>query len=294
MIEQTFFKFHRQHAAHGFVQNFFGNRPLLHLLFQRVTIRCRNHFHVHARREAELRGIGFVGGDAVINQLQHRVIVAHDETWKFPFAAQNVRERVAIAARGKTRKTIERTHHRQRARVHAGFELRQIKISQRVFGNFRRVVIASAFRRTVTDKMFETRDHAICVCNICSLKTAHARRRIKRAEIRIFAETFRDAAPARVARQIYHRRKSPIHAGGRRFARGDGLRLLKQFRFPRARLRQRNRKRRAEAVDDVVPENQRHTEPALLDDEVLQFIPHHRRFDQHAAAKKRTDLAITQ
>ena len=47
-------------------------------------------------------------------------------------------------------------------------------------------------------------------------------------------------------------------------------------------------------MDDIVPENQRHTEPALLDDKVLQFIPHHRRFNQHAAAKKRTDLAITQ
>ena len=58
-------------------------------------------------------------------------------------------------------KAVERAHHRPRARVHAGLELRQIKIAQREFGNFRGVVIAPAFRRAVADVMFQAGDDAV-------------------------------------------------------------------------------------------------------------------------------------
>ena len=136
--------------------------------------------------------------------------------------------------------------------------------------------------------MFQASHHAVGSGDVGSLKSMHAGGGIKRAQPRVFAKAFGDAPPARVARQVHHRRKRPVNAHRRRLAGGNGLRPLEQFRLPRARLRQRNREGGAETVNRVVSENQRDAEPALFDGDVLQSVSLRRCFDQFAAAEKRT------
>ena len=134
----------------------------------------------------------------------------------------------------------------------------------------------------------------VCVRNVRSLKTAHARRRVQRAEPRVFAKTFRDASPARVAREVNHRRKNPVNSRRRGFAGRNFLRLLEEFGVERARLRQRNWERCPKPVDGIVPKNRRNPQAALLDGDMLQFVPHHGRFNQACPAQKRTHPAAPQ
>src|SRR5437899_6173708 len=53
------------------------------------------------------------------------------------------------------------TLFRSRARIHGRVEWRQIKLPQGMFGEFHRIVITAALRRTVANKMFRARRDTI-------------------------------------------------------------------------------------------------------------------------------------
>ena len=229
---------------------------------------------------------GAVSGDALRYQLVDCAPIADDAAAEFQIGPQNVREGVAIAAGGKAGEAVERAHGRPGARIDAGFELGQIEIAQRVIGNLGGVVIASALRSAVTNVVFEAGDDAIRRGDIGALETAHGGGGVESTQPRIFTEAFRNAAPARIAREVDHRREGPIDADGRGFPRRNCLRFLKQVRFPRARQGQRNGKDGAETVDGIVSEDQRDAEPALFDGDALQPISRAGVFDQSRAVEK--------
>src|SRR5437868_7842316 len=134
--------------------------------------------------------------------------------------------------------------------------------------------------------MFHARNDAIRRGHVCALESAHVRGGVEAAEPRVLAKALGDAAPARVAAEIHHRREGPVIAAGGGFARGNPLGAFEEFRFPRARLRERDGENGAETVDRIVSENQRNTETRPLDSDVLKFIAYNGRFDVLAAAEK--------
>jgi len=74
--------------------------------------------------------------------------------------------------------------------------------------------------------MFHAGEHAIRARGILALKTTHLSRGHSGTEKRIFARALNDAPPARVARDINHRREGPTDAGGSRLTGRDLLHLL--------------------------------------------------------------------
>ena len=96
------------------------------------------------------------------------------------------------------------------------------------------------------------------------------RHRHARAQVGILARAFDDAAPARIARDVDHRREGPVQAGGRGLLGGDARGALRALRRPASRHRQRHREDRAVAVDHVHGEQQRDAEPRFLDRDLLQ------------------------
>ena len=55
---------------------------------------------------------------------------------------------------------------------------------------------------------------------------------MRAGQVRIFAQPFGDAAPARVARDVQHRSEGPVDARGGGLARRDARRLPDQIRDP--------------------------------------------------------------
>ena len=92
------------------------------------------------------------------------------------------------------------------------------------------------------------------------------------AEEGIFAGAFHDAAPARVAGDVDHGSEGPLDAGGAGFASGHRLRLFGGGRIPTGGEGDRDGIDGAEAVDDVVAEEERNVEAALFDGYVLEAV----------------------
>ncbi len=83
------------------------------------------------------------------------------------------------------------------------------------------------------------------------------------AQQQVLARPLDPATPALVAGDVDHRRKGPVDAGRRRLDRRGARGTLCQIGVEAARLGQRHGEYRAEAVDDVGGEQQRHLQPLL-------------------------------
>ncbi len=103
---------------------------------------------------------------------------------------------------------------------------RQIVLPQSVLGNFRGVIVAASFGCAVTHEVFRASGDAVGRIQARSLVTAHIRTGHYLAKIGIFAGTFRHSPPARISRNIDHRRKGPADAARGGFTRGNASGLL--------------------------------------------------------------------
>ena len=89
------------------------------------------------------------------------------------------------------------------------------------------------------------------------------------ADVGVLAGALGDAAPARVAGDVEHRREGEVEAGGGGLFGGEAGGLLPERRVEGAGLGERDREDGAEAVDDVEAEEERDAEAGLLDGEAL-------------------------
>ena len=99
------------------------------------------------------------------------------------------------------------------------------------FGDVGAVVVASSFGRAVPGVVLDAGQNALGTDGF-ALKSAHLRSRHGRTQIRIFARAFHDASPARIARNIDHRSKGPLNAGGPGIQRSLMLCCLFHRRIP--------------------------------------------------------------
>ncbi len=104
------------------------------------------------------------------------------------------------------------------------------------------------------------------------LKSPHAGARHDRAQIRVFARAFDNAAPAGIAGDVHHRREGPGDAGRPRFDGRDAGGPLDGYRVPTARFRKRHGKDRPIAVQDIEAEKKRDLQPRFFDGDPLQFV----------------------
>src|SRR5256885_7070880 len=91
---------------------------------------------------------------------------------------------------------------------------------------------------------------------ISALKSAHAGARQGRAQKRIFARPFDYSAPTRIASNIEHGRKSPMHSGRSCFRRRDAGGPFGHGWIPTAGFAQWNWKNRPIAVNHIKAEYQ--------------------------------------
>src|SRR6266404_4865009 len=121
-----------------------------------------------------------------------------------------------------------------------------------------------------------------------SLITSNVSSRNRRTEERIFAGAFSDAPPARVPRNIHHRRKGPADSACRRFLRRDTRCLFHQRWLPSCSKPERDWKCSAVAVNEVQTKNQRNMQTGILYRDLLQCVG----FTRPGNIEQGADLAL--
>jgi hypothetical protein len=232
VLEQSQCELHPQHATHGLVHR--GHRQFVfrQQLRDLRVVEVGHHVHLHARFQRLFRGRGGVQRDAVMGQFHHRRVVADHEAVEAPFLAQDLVHQVRIGRGGHAVERVERAHHRRRARLHRGLVRRQVDLAQADVGHVGGVVLAPGLGRAVGGEVLDRGSDAVRPRQVGALVAAHVGARHRRAEVRVFARAFGGAAPARVARDVHHRRVEPFHAGGGGFARRHVGKLLHQRGIP--------------------------------------------------------------
>jgi len=107
---------------------------------------------------------------------------------------------------------------------------------------------------------------------IIALEALHAGGGKSTAQVGIFPGAFSNAPPARVARDIHHRRKGPVNPGGSGLARGDFRRAARYVRLPGAGFRQRNGENGAVTMDHVQPKEEGDAQARLFHSDLLQAV----------------------
>ena len=231
--------------------------------------------------------IGQVGGEAVGDQAADRVGVADHEPLEAEGPAQHVGEQPPVPGRGDAVERHVRRHHVARAGLDRGLERRQVDVPQLGVREVHLVVVAAAERPAVPREVLGPGDHALGRPEPLALEAAHLGGADGRAEERVLACALDDAAPARVARDVDHRREGPVDADRPGLPGGDGLPALDDVRVPRRRHRDRHREDRAQAVDHVEAEQRRDAVPVALDRQPLEPVGLGRVGDE----QQRPDLA---
>ena len=188
------------------------------------------------------------------HQIAHGKCVAHHKALELPCVAQHSSQQKAVARRRHAVQIHVGAHHRRRARLHRRMERRQIHIPQLLVRDIRGIVIAPSVGRAVTGEVLHRCQHMPRFARERPLKSLDLCLRHRRSQKRVFAGAFHNAAPAWIARNIHHRRKTPAHARRTRLARRHGLRPLHHGRVPGCRHRQRNREHRLESVNYIQAE----------------------------------------
>ena len=139
---------------------------------------------------------------------------------------------------------VIRGHHTSHVRpLHCGAERHEERLAQIPFRKICRSSIGTALWLAMCGKMLRRRQHVMSI-NLPrgSLQAVDGRHSHVGNEIRIFAVSFFGPSPARIARQIQHRREGLIHAGGSHLVASHLECLLHEFGIPRARQAQHLRK----------------------------------------------------
>ena len=271
IVEQAEPRLEGQHAPHGGVEIGHGDGAALERHRQAVGVGAGHHVDVDAGLEGEGGGGGNIGGDSMRHQLGDGVVVADVDAVEAPASAHQVLQHGAVGRHRHALEIGEGGHEGGAAGIDRRLEGRQVGFVEGALGDFHLGVVAAGQHGAVGGQVLGGGGDGVGGGEVRSLEAAHLGLGEARREPGILAGAFGDAAPARIAADVEHGREGEREALGRRFERGDARGALPQIDVEGRGLRQRDRKHRAVAVDDVVAEEQGNAEAGLLDRHALHL-----------------------
>ena len=146
--------------------------------------------------------------------------------------AQHVADQATVGGARHTADADVRGHDVAGPRLDRGGERRQVDVAQLALGDVYLVVVAPAQRGAVTDVVLRPRDDTIGGADGRALEAAHLRRGHRSAQVGILPGALDDAAPARIAGDVDHRRERPVDAHCPCLTSGDRLDLFDDLRIP--------------------------------------------------------------
>ena len=201
--------------------------------------------------------------------------VGDHEAVEAPFAAEDVLHEEDVARGRDAVIVVEGGHQRERAGLHGRLERREVHIPQLAFRQERAVVVPTAFRGAVAGKMLDAGRHRRGVRQVALIAADH---RLGHLGVQpgVLSASFRDAAPARVPRDVQHRREGPSDPLPGRLDGGHAGARLHEGGVEGRRQPQRDGENRVETVDDVPAHEERNPETGLLHADTLELIDFHR------------------
>ena len=202
-------------------------------------------------------------------------VVRGDDAIEPPLATQDPGEQLG---RGMTRHPVDVAVGRHDAgdpgRPDGGFEREQLLVPELARADVDRGLVESALRESVADHVLAGGDHA--VTQIGTLDRLDVGAAELRGKVRILAVRLLDPSPARIARDIKHRRESLPSAGhqhpaaDRRGHRGHDVRI--EARRGADRLLEARRVGGDEPVEAFLMDDGRDPEPRPLDEIALDRV----------------------
>ena len=209
-------------------------------------------------------------------QLGHGSPVALDEPVKAPLALEDPVHQVVVAAARDAIDGVERAHGRVRAGVDRGLERRQVEVPQPLLGQVGRVVVTAALRLAVGREMLGAGHQLVRRAVVGPLDRLDPRSRQHRVQVRILAGGLSDPAPARLVRDVDHRRIGLLEPDHGRLARAVLVVVERHLRIEARTGAERDREDGTETVDGVEGEQDRDLQPRLLHGDALQLPDPHR------------------
>ena len=154
-----------------------------------------------------------------------------------------------------TVQSIEGVHKSGCSGISSSLKGRQHNIPKSLFTHIYCIVIAAAFCKTISGKVFDACCQRGFVGQVISLNASYSGRSDLTAQKGIFAGTFHNSPPARIAGNIHHRREGPVLSIGSGFGGSDAFDAFNQIDIPGCRLRQRNRENGFIPVNYIKPED---------------------------------------
>ena len=217
VLEQAEIELDAKNFTDQLIDAFDADLAVFDKLRQVLRIRAAHHLHVHARGDRLARRIPAVCREPVISELVDRVPVADHEAVEIPLVAQYVLHQEPVAAGGNPVQVAERRHQCRHTRVDRRLERRQVDVTQFVLGDVGGVVVPPRFAGAVTGKMLGAGRNGPGRRQVVALIAFDHGDGETARQVRILAEALGNSAPSRVARNIDHRRESPVHTCLRRF-----------------------------------------------------------------------------
>ncbi len=284
IVEEAHLKLPKQHGRDQLVELRFLEHAPLHQLDQ-VEIAVRvGQLDVHTGVDCKGAGFLLVPRDEVavrvrpIAQLPDGVVVRDNEALEGHLLAEHIFEQPLVRVRGDAVDFVIRGHDGDGLGFPQSlFERVEEGFAQHAFGDVGRSAVHTGFRLAMADEMLQRSEDVFLVAEIAiALEAAYGRDAEARDEIRVFAVSLFDAAPARLSRHIDDRRQSVMRAAQSGFVRCHREELLDQVRVERGAQRDRLREARAVgrgvAMQALFVEHHRDAKAGVLEEKLLDGV----------------------
>ena len=214
IFEQSEAIFHFEHAAHCAVDIRLAHAAFFDRFHHVFHEHGALHVHIDAGIERLFASLFEILGVTMRDHLVDGGVVGDDKAIEAPFIAQDVGKQEFAAAGWHAVVFVERRHEGGDPFIDCGLERREVDIAQRSFGDIDRVIVAACLGCPVSGKVFRGCQNRVDGPQIVALVAMHACLGDFAAKVDIFPGTFRNAAPAGIARYIDHGGESPVYPFG--------------------------------------------------------------------------------
>ena len=198
-------------------------------------------------------------------------VVGHHKAPEAPLVAENFLHEVLVGGGGYAVQLVERCHDAESSGIDGGLIRREIELPQPPFRHIYGIVVPSGLGSAVSGVVLDAGEQGALVFKVFSLIAAGEGRRYGAAQVRVFARAFRNPSPAGLDAYIAHGRVGPVQAGRSCFVGGHLGGTLYGFGVPGAGHSQVDGENGAEAVYDIIAEEQRNTEAGFVNRDFLEL-----------------------
>ena len=264
ILEQTKAILHCQNLAAELVDGLLRNLTLLYQLLTIGDIVAVRHIHIEVGQHTLHSGILTVCCGAVCNHLVYCSPIRHNETLEAELLAEKRMHKPSVTRSRNAHKVVERRHYGHSTCIQSRLVRWEVAVAEHKLRHIYGVVVTTCLRCAVSSEVLNASGDSLIRREILALIASYHCGSNLCTEVWIFARALRYTTPTRVCRNVAHRRECPMVTDCSGLLSCDACILLNCRNIPRTRHTQVLGECDAATVDDVVTEDKRNTQTALV------------------------------